>query len=316
MRGDINIKALLALGEELRTKGIPSEVKEAAQQENFFFTPENIDCASLAIANSMLDSEKITKWLPKNPTLKYGNCLIIMAGNIPMVGFFDMMCCLVLELKSYIKCSSKDKVLMDWIINRLKIYGAEQLEQWDGVTEVDAVIATGSNNALRYFEERFAHTPTLLRGNRTSAAVISGKESSLDIDALWHDIFDYYGLGCRSVTHLFIPEGYDIKGLIHILSSKSIDNPHYTNAYRQAKALAVMNDDEFIDGGYFLARSSASLTPPMAEVTYSIFSENILLSNMDRLQVVVGDGYTPYGEAQHPTLNDWADGVNIFNFLT
>ncbi len=311
-----NYNALINLGLKILNDGVPDDIVVEAQRQNYLFTPHSINSAAKAIALEMLSKPKIDAWILDVPfKLKYNSCLVVMAGNIPMVGFFDMMCCLILGVECYIKPSSKDRVLMEWCVSQLKNLGAEGLNIWDGVVKPQSVIATGSNNASRYFSQQFEGIDKVLRGNRTSVAVITGEETDDDIDGLWHDIFDYYGLGCRSVSHLFIPENYDINSLIDKLSTKRVEDIHYNNAYLQAKALHILNNEQFIDGMFFLARSDSSLTPPMAEITYSLFDKSIIEDNIESIQVVIGLDYTPFGYSQRPTLNDWADGIDLFKFF-
>lgn len=310
-----NYKALLSLGKELRERGIPQEVKAMAERKNFLFTSQQIDSAVDAIANDMLVATKIDNWLPAGIKSKYSSSLIIMAGNIPLVGFFDMMCVLLLNIDCYIKPSSKDRVLMSWIVERLNSYGCSSLHIYSDDVEVKSVIATGSDNAGRYFTQKYSNLPTVIRGSRSSVAIISGSESIEDIDNLWHDIFDYYGLGCRSVSHLFIPTGYDPMPLIERLSQKTIDSSHFRNSYKQLRAIKTLKGEAFIDGKFFIATKSQSLTPQLAEITYSYYEDGIIEESADKLQCVVGANHTPFGESQHPTLHDWADGVNLFDFF-
>lgn len=314
MQINYNYSALLCLGEELRQNGIPQEVKKRAEEENFLFNSTQIDAAVSALANDMLVASKIDSWLPAM-TPKYKSCLVIMAGNIPLVGFFDMMCVLLLNIDCYVKPSSKDNTLMCWVIGKLKEYGCTSLHLYSKDIEVESVIATGSDNAGRYFNQKYGHLPTVIRGSRSSVAIIAGDETLEDIDNLWHDIFDYYGLGCRSVSHIFIPENYDIESLIAQLSEKKINSEHFRNSYRQIRAIKILKGEEFIDGKFFIATKSQSLTPQLSEITYSYFTEGIISENRDKIQCVVGKNHTPFGESQHPTLNDWADGVNLFDFF-
>ncbi len=310
-----NIDALITLGNIVRNKGIPQGVIKEALKANHLFTADSINCSAEAIANDMLQADALRGWLPKiQYTNRYNSVLIVMAGNIPMVGFFDMLCCVSLGITCYIKPSTKDKALMEWCISTLCSLGVEDLHLWNN-EPIEAVIATGSNNSARYFEHQFGSIPRIVRKNRSSVAVIDGTESTEEIQGLWHDIFDYLGLGCRSVTHLMIPEGYDITPLLTELASIKLDNIHFANAYRQAKALKILNGEEFFDGGYFIATESENITPPMAEITYSTHNRLRLESLKPDIQVVIGREQTEYGQAQHPTLNDWPDGINLFSFL-
>lgn len=305
----MNIKPFDRLRDFLLEFGVPKEVMEQAEQENHFFTRENVIRAADAIANDLLSSPSSTI-VPR-----YKSCAVIMAGNIPLVGFADMMCCVVSGVDTYIKPSSKDRVLMTWIVEKLHEFGCENLFYWNETIAVECVIATGSNNANRYFELQFGTLPMIKRGSRSSVAVIDGSESDGEIMALWHDLFDYFGLGCRSVSHLFIPQGYDVEPLFRKLATKKIDNPHFMNAYRQVRALKIMTKEPFFDGDFFVAVRGSSLTPALGELTYSYFDEKVLNENRELLQCVVGHGFIDFGQSQHPTVDDWADGVNVYHFL-
>lgn len=305
----MNIKPFERLREYLLTDAIDEDVMRRAEEENHFFTRENIKCAVSAIANDILTCD-----FPQ-VTPKYKSCAVIMAGNIPLVGFADMMCCAVSGVQTYIKPSSKDRVLMRWVVEKLHEYGCKNIYYWDESISVDCVIATGSNNANRYFELQFGGLPMVKRGNRTSVAVIDGTESDEEIMALWHDIFDYFGLGCRSVSHIFIPEGYDASALFEILARKKLENIHFLNAYRQIRALKIMTNEPLFDGGFFVGSLSGSLTPALGELTYSYFDKTVIENNQELLQCVVGHNYLPFGSSQHPRLGDWADGVDVFRFL-
>ncbi|MEG0500046.1 MAG: aldehyde dehydrogenase [Rikenellaceae bacterium] len=306
----MNTKPFDQLRDYLLTYGVPEEVMRQAEVENHFFTRENILSAVNAIANDIL-----TYPFP-SITPKYRSCVVIMAGNIPLVGFVDLLCCLVAGVDTYIKPSSKDRVLMSWVVEKLSAFGCKNLFLWNEAVVVESVIATGSNNANRYFELQFGDLPMVKRGSRTSVAVIDGTETDDEIMALWHDIFDYFGLGCRSVSHLFIPLGYDTSHLFSLLSSyRKIENSHFLNAYRQVRALKIMTGSPFFDGSFFVASHSVSLTPALGEITYSFFDPTVLDRTRDLLQCVVGHGFIPFGEAQHPALTDWADGVDLFRFF-
>lgn len=305
----MSIKPFEKLREYLLKHGIPPEVMRRAEEENHFFTSENIERAVRAITSDLLTGE-----VPVGEP-RYKRCAVIMAGNIPLVGFADMMCCVKVGVDTYIKPSSKDRVLMEWMVEKLCEFGVRNLFYWNDNIEVDAVIATGSNNANRYFELRFGTLPAVRRSSRSSVAVIDGDETLDEMDALWHDIFDYYGLGCRSVSHLFIPEGYDTTSLFERLSRTKVENRHYMNAYRQTKTLKIMNGEPFFDGGFFVASKGSTLTPSLGEITYSYVTPTIVDENREKLQCVVGHGFVKFGESQHPKLDDWADGINLFDFL-
>lgn len=317
-----NITPFVMLGDLLRTEGVPQEIAQMACEHNPLFTIDNIRNASDAIASQMLNEDAINLWIApySKCKIRYRSCAVIMAGNIPLVGFLDMMALSICGIDTYIKPSSKDRVLIMWIVDKLKSFGCKNIYEWNRSIKPEFVIATGSNNMARYIEYEFINTPKLIRSSRSSVAVISGDESDSDIEALWSDIFEYMGLGCRNVSHLFIPSDYDMNILCAKLSNKPIVSDAYRNSYLQNRALKIMNGEQFIDGRFFIATESNSLFAEIAEITYSRYSsisevEEYIAANEDKLQCVVGGGAVNFGYAQKPQLNDWADGVNLFTLL-
>ena len=314
---EFKIKPFVEVGRYLNSTPVPSDIIKKAEAANGCFSEYFINRAISAICESMLDEAKLTSWT--NPYLakssKYESIAVVMAGNIPLVGFLDMMVCSISGIKTYIKPSSKDRVLIEWVVELLTQFGCDNIFYYNDDIPVDSVIATGSNNANRYFNLKFGHLPSVTRGSRSSVAILTGDESRADIDALWHDIFDYLGLGCRSVSHIFVPDGYDIQGLCDILSEQNIDNVNLRGSYSQNRALKIMNNEPFFDGLYFIGTLSSSLVPAMGEITFSYSNDSILSENSDVLQCVIGDNYIPFGMSQSPTLEDWADDVNLFDFL-
>ena len=315
---EFKIKPFIELGKYLNLNKVPTNIVKQAELANGCFSEYYINRAVSAICESMLDEGKLRSWTKPyfNMSRKYESVAIIMAGNIPLVGFLDMMVCSICGVETYIKPSSKDRVLIEWVVDLLHQFGCDNISYYDDNKQIDSVIATGSNNANRYFNLKFGHLPAVRRGSRSSIAVITGKESREDINALWHDIFDYLGLGCRSVSHILVPKGYDIQKLCDVLAENRVDNINLRNSYLQNRALKIMNNEPFFDGGYFIGTLSSSLVPTMGEVTFSYNSnDNILIDNKDILQCVIGDNYIPFGMSQSPTLADWADDVNLFEFL-
>lgn len=309
-----NLEAFIQLADILKDS-LPANILYEAESANPFFTPEDVSKATKALAYDMLQEDKLRSWLP-HFTPKYKSCLIIMAGNIPLVGFFDLMCCMLIGVECYVKPSSKDKVLMLWLIEQLKALGAEGLHVWNGTTKAESVIATGSNNASRYFTDNYTDIPTVIRGSRSSVALLDGTETIEEWDGLWNDMFSYYGLGCRSVSHLVFPDGYDPSPLFKHLASKKIHNPHYLGAYKQNRAIKIINKEKFFDGGFFTATQSNALSPALGEVFYNHVSNMIVkIQSRNDLQCIVGHGHLPFGSSQHPTLNDWADDINLFHFF-
>ena len=238
---------LRGFGDDARTR----EVIGRACRENGWFTPADICRAVAAVADGMLRRDALAEWLAPFPVpvAEPRRVLVVMAGNIPLVGFFDMLCVLAAGHRCLVKPSAKDTVLMEYVIGLLRgIDPQVPVEFYDGSTSPDAVIATGSDNANRYFRAQYAGIPALLRGNRQSVAVLGGRETPAQLTALADDIWAYSGLGCRSVSLLFLPEGYDLQ------LRMPEGNVKYRNSYRQQKALLTMGGQPFRDLGAGLSR--------------------------------------------------------------
>lgn len=326
MRDWIDIFA--TLGSHLATFGHTERSKAviaSALEHNGWFTSEDILRAVEAIRLEMLDSEKLRLWLSRyTPSTSSQRVAIIMAGNIPLVGFFDLLCTLCSGHHAYVKPSSKDRVLMEYIIEELRaidndipIYRYNQEERYD------IAIATGGEQANAYFRQHFDGTRHLLRGSRHSVAVLDGHENSEELCGLSADITSYSGLGCRSISMLFIPEGYTLE-----LPYSKPQNPKLSNTILSRRALRTMQQLDFKDYGAFIALQSTEFPQSLAEVsiqTYDTMSEveAWLSEHRDELQCVVshadlhnvGTSVIPFGRAQYPTLYDYADGVDTMAFL-
>ena len=247
------------LGARLRGFGaddVTQAVMEAACRANGWFTPADVRRAVGAIARDMLSREKLEAWLGNSPAVPVAvprRVLVVMAGNIPLVGFFDLLCTVVSGHRCLLKPSAKDTVLMEYVVGQLRdIDASVPVEFYDGVSPVDAVIATGSDNANRYFRARYAGIPSLLRGSRQSAAVLSGDETPEQLSGLADDIWAYSGLGCRSVSLLFLPEGCE-----PTLQMPDV-NDKYKNNYRQTRALLTMQGRPFSMRTSFLPTTASS----------------------------------------------------------
>ena len=243
-----------------------------------------------------------------------------MAGNIPLVGFFDLLCVVTAGHRCLVKMSSKDAVLMSFVIDQLKKIEPDiPVAVYDGTTPFDAVIATGSDNANRYFRSLYAGVKTLLRGNRHSVAVLNGRETSGQLEALSDDIFSYSGLGCRNVSLIFVPRGISLR-----FASRRM-NPKYLNNYRQRKALREMCGDPFFDLGFALLIRQSEFPQALSEVSvveYDDLSQVAawLREHDAELQCVVSDCIdhsrrVPFGRSQRPALSDYPDAVDVMEFL-
>ncbi len=251
---------------------------------------------------------------------------VIMAGNIPLVGFHDFLCVLLSGNSIVIKLSSDDKTLLPALIALLKNFYPE-IEERITVSEaklgeVDAIIATGSGNSMRYFESYFGHLPHVFRKNRTSVAVLTGEETKEELEALGADIFTHYGLGCRNVSHLILPKDFELNRFFEaIITHADVVNLHkYANNYDYNKAIYLMNLEQILDNGFVLLKESEDLFSPLAMLFYHRYEsfsevENYIKKHQEDIQVVVGRNYLPFGVAQCPGLSDFADGVDTMAWL-
>ncbi len=251
---------------------------------------------------------------------------VIMAGNIPLVGFHDFLCVLLSGNAIVIKLSSDDKTLLPALIALLKNFAPELGERITvseaKLGEVDAIIATGSGNSMRYFESYFGHLPHVFRKNRTSIAVLTGEETKEELEALGSDIFTHYGLGCRNVSHLILPKDFELNRFFEaIITQADIVNLHkYANNYDYNKAIYLMNLEEILDNGFVLLKESEELFSPLAMLFYHRYEnfsevERYLEEHKEDIQAIVGHNYLPFGVAQCPGLSDFADGVDTMRWL-
>ena len=254
-----------------------------------------------------------------------------MAGNIPLVGFHDFLSVLISGHSVLVKQSSNDKNLLPFLAKYLE-YIEPELKGKITFTEqkldnFDAVIATGSNNTARYFEYYFKDKPSIIRKNRNSVAVITGNESEQDFENLSEDVFRYFGLGCRSVSKLFVPKGYDFdtffKGMYN--QQEIINNAKYANNYDYNKAVYLMSEFDILENGFLMIKEDESYASPIASVFYEYYENTDdlkikLWEEREKIQCVVAKGFIEneiaFGQTQHPQLWDYADGVNTLEFLS
>lgn len=295
------------------------ELAESAISENGWFTHHDIMRAIDAIRHEMLDHTKIEQWLsmydiPKDMIRR--KVSIVMAGNIPLVGFFDLFCTLIVGHDAIVKLSSKDSVLMGHVAREL---GARVVETLDG-EPIDLMIATGGDSAAEYYTSRFSHIPSIIRGHRHSVAIITPLVSDRQLALLTDDMFLYHGLGCRNVSRIYLPVGYNPTLLPDYKSELDL----FDQSYRYHRALYTMQNREFTDkGGYILlADPNGTVQPPVAVVTYTYYNriEEIEL-DLGTIQCIVGvKGELPwpsveFGYSQRPSLTDYADSKDLINFL-
>ena len=314
----------IELGQRLAHFGNDEHTQDViarAITENGWFTRHDILRAVEAIRVDMLNPERLGAWVACYPTpTKSLDIAVIMAGNIPLVGFFDMLCVLISGHRLHIKPSSKDKVLMHYIIDELlRIEPSTPIYNYDANRTYDMAIATGGDDANNYFREHFATTRTLLRGSRHSIAVLDGLESEAELAGVAEDICAYSGLGCRSCSMLFVPRGWQCR-----LHSIEAINNKLNNNIRTLRATLTMQQRPYIDCGGFIATYGNSFPTTLAAVTlceYDTLDEPRvwIAQNREKIQCIVShcdiEGCVPLGRAQHPALTDYADGIDTMLFL-
>ena len=309
-----------ALGERLTHFGgddASNRIIDEAVAANGWFTRADILRAVEAIRSEMLDREKLMAWL-KNYTkaVEPKRVAVIMAGNIPLVGFFDLLCVVAAGHECHLKPSSKDGVLMRYVVEQLRdIEPNIAIYDYSADAAYDMAIATGGDDANAYFREHFAGTRTLLRGSRHSVAVLNGNESAEELQALHNDITAYSGLGCRSVSMLFVPRGYvpDFKRGV-------AENAKLRRNIQAMRATLTIEGAEFWDAGAFIMRRGEDFAQSLAVVTLREYSDieevkKWFETNAEHIQCVVSRSDIPFGRAQYPALTDYADGVDTMRFL-
>ena len=295
-----------------------------AAAANEWFARSDIECAIGAICRQMLERGKIERWLASYPAVGEHEPMrvaAIMAGNIPLVGFFDLMCIIASGNIPCVKYSGKDTVLMEYVVSLLRDIEPElRIEYFERGMRVDAVIATGGESANLYFDSEFAGIPHLFRNSRHSAAVIRGDETESELRALADDIFLYSGLGCRNVSLVFVPRGYALHLPVRRMGRG------YHNNYLQCRALLIMNGTEFTDTGEAVfVRGAAGFPLPISRINIAEYDslDDVaawLAANSGRLQCVVSGSEVhpravPFGQAHYPTLTDYPDDADVMEFL-
>ena len=313
-----------ALGERLTRFGSDensNRIIEEAIAANGWFTRVDILRAVEAIRVEMLDRAKLESWLNNyTKSTQPKRVAVIMAGNIPLVGFFDLLCVLAAGHECHLKPSSKDSVLMRYIVDQLRDIDPNiAIYNYSADAAYDMAIATGGDDANAYFREHFTGTRTLLRGSRHSVAVLNGKESAEELRALYNDITAYSGLGCRSVSMLFVPQGY-----IPAFERGVAENAKLKRNVQAMRAMLTIEGAEFWDAGAFIMRRGEDFAQSLAVVTIREYADieyvkAWLNSNAEHIQCLVSnlgiEGSQPLGRAQYPALMDYADGVDTMRFL-
>jgi hypothetical protein len=309
------------------------EAKQKAYLENGWFIPEFVELAIENIAENFLKNNKLTEWAAhynvhpdryvdsKFRPLAVG---IVMAGNIPLVGFHDFLSVFASGHKAVIKPSSKDKVLINHLVEILVNWEPE-VAKWVSFSEMlkgcDVYIATGSNNTSRYFEFYFAKYPHIIRRNKTSVAILNGNEPRTELVKLADDVYQFFGLGCRNVTKIYVPAGYNFESLLAAFEKYNYlaDHHKYKNNYDYNLAIHMLNNKFYMTNGSVLLIEDASIFSPISQVNYEFYDNKArllssLYDNQD-IQCIIEHDHIPFGQAQRPALFDYADKTDTMAFL-
>jgi hypothetical protein len=302
--------------------------KERASRENGWFIPEFIEIATQNIAQSYLQKEKLEglTGIYHLPTInnKPRTVGIVMAGNIPLVGFHDFLCVFISGHKAVIKPSSKDQVLIKHLVEKLTEWNAEAtglIEFSEMLKGCDAYIATGSNNSSRYFDYYFGKYPNIIRRNRTSIAILTGEETKEDLEKLADDVYLYFGLGCRNVTKVYVPKDYNFLPVLNAFKKYNYlaDHHKFKNNYDYNLALHLLNKKYYMTNGSVLLIEDPAIFSPISQLNYEFYTGDddltAKLPAVQNLQCVVGKSFVPFGEGQTPSIGDYADGVDTLKFL-
>jgi hypothetical protein len=328
------ITAFSRLGEFLLN--LPKETLDLwshqAQAENPWFTPKSVEEALMGIAK-FLNKDSLQQWVSKynlTNTRSPRTVALIMAGNIPLVGFHDFLSVIISGHRLVIKSSSKDSKLFTLLLEELTRIEPElspliRMEE-SRIKDFDAVIATGSDNSARYFDYYFGKYPNIIRKNRSSCAVITGNETDQELYLLGKDVFTYYGLGCRNVSKVYVPVHFDLKRLGDCWQgyAEVIHHHKYNNNYEYQKAILLVNQQDHLDTGFLLLCETEKLVSPIAVLFYEYYTLeddviNKLLANRDKLQCIVGTEpfcTVAFGKTQSPEVWDYADNVDTLKFLS
>lgn len=323
------IDLLIQLGKYIQDDGPDWQaVKSRASQANGWFTPEFIDLAAANIAGRFLgepDLKRIAIKYQLPPENTHPATIgIVMAGNIPLVGFHDWLCVFLSGHIAVVKLSSRDNLLLPHLLGKLQEWAPDagaHTQISEMLKGCDAYIATGSDNSARYFEYYFKRFPSIIRKNRTSVAILNGSETAAELEGLADDTHQYFGLGCRNITKLYLPAGYDFVPLLEAMRKYShfADHAKYKNNYDYQLAIHLLNNQFYMTNDSVLLSESASFFSPISQLNYEFYADkNQLLeelSNNNSIQCIVGQGQLPFGQAQCPFWEDFADGIDTMSFL-
>ncbi len=331
------LSVLTQLGAHLRAKDdeFLTALQKRTEFNNAWFTMANQEASVQAIADAFLTEDQLKSWVaayrfPDTPVVPQ-TVGLVLAGNIPLVGFHDILCVFVAGHRAQIKLSSKDEYVLPYLLQLLAKFDARAeayFEVVDKLNGFDAVLATGSNNSARYFETYFSRYPHIIRKNRNAVAVLSGQETEEEMRALGRDVFRYFGLGCRNVSKLYAPQEYEFQPLLEVLHEwKDIQNhTKWKNNFDYNYALTTLNKESFHLTGPLMLLEDKAITSRIATLHFERYADKTALeaeltARREEIQLIVAQpGYLaldtfPFGEAQQPGLADYADGVDTLAFL-
>jgi hypothetical protein len=333
-----NIITFSSLGSYLLDISNEDEIKSltmAARNENAWFTEDNVRLALENIAKNYLNQVALENFVSQysanltsdDSPKKVG---VVMAGNIPAVGFHDLLCVVLSGNIALLKLSSSDSVIMRFLINKLYEFEPSLknfIKIIDRLNDAEALIATGSDNTAKHFDYYFASKPRIIRKNRTSVAILDGSESRSELANLGNDIFQYFGLGCRNVSKFYVPKGYVFDTFFESIDYWSTINLHhkYNNNYDYNKSIYLVNRVNHLDNGFLLLKEDNALISPISVCFYEIYENEthlkaLIAENAEKIQCIVSkagnfENSFNFGEAQTPQLTDFADGVDTMAFL-
>jgi hypothetical protein len=320
---------LVGLGNYIQAKDDDwQQAKHKAYLENQWFIPEFIELSVNNIAQNFLQPQQIDVLIKQyqmpEENLHPRKVGIVMAGNIPLVGFHDLLCVFLSGHYAMVKPSSKDEVLIKHLVKKLTEWD-QQVEQYITLSVMikncDAYIATGSNNSSRYFDYYFSKYPSIIRKNRTSIAVLTGKETAGELEKLADDVYQYFGLGCRNVTKIFVPKNYDFVPLLDAFKKFDhlVDHHKYKNNYDYNLAIHILNNQYYMTNGSIILVENESPFSPISQLHYEYYSNEDdvreKLKNDQNIQCIVSKNDIDFGGAQRPDVCDYADGVDTMEFL-
>ncbi len=322
------IELLLQLNDYLQQNGPDWQLaKEKAERQNGWFTQPFINIAVNQLCQSFLTAKTLKDWADHyhlDDNIGGKNIGIVMAGNIPLVGFHDFLSVFISGHSASIKLSSKDDVLLKHFVDKMTEWEPslqQHIQFADMLKGCDAYIATGTNNSARYFEKYFGKYPHIIRSNRTSIAILDGSESVSDLEKLSDDVHLFFGLGCRNVTKIYVPKDYDFIPLLRAFDGYNYFKDHnkFRNNYDYQLSLALLNNVYYMANDCTLLMEQENFFSPISQLHYEFFDPGVTqleqLAQHPDIQCIIGKKQLPFGSAQMPGIFDYADGIDTMQFL-